>query len=195
MDIFGSIGGTYDKDWVVFSYDGSNYQKKLIGTDNDFLEQGEGYWIIQMRSDSITLKMPDTASPTATNYEDFNGNPGFRYSLSTQSGEVRWNFLGNPYAADLKLKISSDTFGVGDNPVVQTKKGSSCAKSGPVEGCGLFGAEKSKVFHNQLFHYDGDAKEYIKVENGGQLSSWDGFWGATLSGAETEEPKIIFMKP
>ncbi len=200
-DIFGKSfdGAAYGTDWLVFSWDGSKYIKMSEKGDSgvaegDFLEQGKGYWIIQAKSDSLELRMPSSASPTPTDYQDFTGKVGFKHALST-SAAVTWNFLGNPFINGIQLKVSPGDFGVGDNPVVQTKTGTPCAKSGPTEGCGLVGANKKEIFHDVLYRYNAETEDYDKLGDGGQLRPWDGFWSATLKQAPSTDPNFILMKP
>ena len=155
-------GSEYDTDWVVYTYnpDSNSYGDPLA--EGDALEQGRGYWIIQMiqEGQSVTLDMPSGSTET----------------LDTQlipltpptASEVRqWNFAGNPVATSLSLG------------------GLRLSTSAPLcsdGGCDLDDAEENDLLHNKVWIYDGD--HYVEKGTSDQLDAWTGFWVAALGGSK-----------
>jgi hypothetical protein len=143
---------TYGNKWVLYSYAPNGYEK--LGY-KDTLEQGKGYWIIQVAADNVNLDMPGGSTETAS---------AFEFSLEPPLGARthQWNLAGNPFSKSKKL---SDF-------LVETSSGV-CSGT----ACNLNKAGNEKILHNEVWRYDGG---YQKISGNTSLNAWDGFWCAAL---------------
>ncbi len=180
-DIFGDDElGTYDTDWVIFSYDtvADNYIKL---TTDAALSQGLGYWIIQTTGSDKVLDMPATEStitPT-TNPTGCASGECFQIPLGSKEGDNQWNMIGYPFSVSGLLSNSR---------IVTTAS----TDKGCESGCVLQDAKSDNVFHDELWSYDGDV--YIVLNDSSTIDPWMGFWSATLNGASGKEPSLLLSK-
>jgi lysophospholipase L1-like esterase len=161
--VFGDdISGDYGADWALFEYDtGDNKYKQL--TEFDAVKQGKGYWIIQLKEDNATLKMPAGStdlSSLSINLASPN-NPG-----------AQWNLIGFPYSKPKAL---------GDFKV----KGSDiCTNS-----CDLNESQQEQLVYNKVWTYNGNSYDKKGVED--NLSVWEGFWIPTLPKANGRNLSLV----
>jgi uncharacterized protein YkwD len=156
-NIFGNniAPSDYGQKWVLYSYNATSNQYDPL-TLSSQLEQGVGYWIIQITDSSVTLDMPQGSRNTSPDYSIKLTSP--------QGGSAKqWNLAGYPF---------SDTRRLGDF-YVQSSEG---VCSNPT--CDIAQAKSEKLLHNQVWVYDG--RKYVIKDQDANLSSWDGFWAVTL---------------
>jgi hypothetical protein len=177
-DIFGDDGlGTYDTNWVVYSFNSTNYVK-LAPTDT--LKQGVGYWIFQNTGSEKTLEMPvGSATTPISPSEDCFGIDCFSIPLATEAGADKYTLLGYPYGKSQPL---SETRIHADIPACNDPN------------CELSDAEADGIFHNQLWSYDGST-DYNLIMNTDNLDPWLGYWGKTLNAADGTNPVLMIPKP
>jgi len=186
-DIFGAINGTYGVDWVVIRYTGEEYQELK---ENDYLEQtGEGYWIIQISSETVSISMPDSAEETPLSVCAFKLDCFDTKALNTVSGGQSWTMLGNPLAHKFdvsRLFVETNEPGLG----------APCGKGQPGAGCSLSTSSEQKIVHGHIFRYNSEKKGYdLLPSESTELLPWDGVWAATLNQADTKDPKLRFGVP
>jgi hypothetical protein len=168
-DVFGDdINGQYGKDWVLYRYDSKTNSYDSTLKLEDVLEHGRGYWIIQVTNAPVTLTMPTESIKVPENIQpDTKKIPeNYPLQLASVSGgrTTQWTLSGNPFTSqnprlgDFFLKTDSGV----------------CSKA----PCGLDEAKAKKLFHNQVWIYNGT--RYVQKRMQDTLSSWDGFWAASL---------------
>jgi hypothetical protein len=178
-DIFGKDElGKYGTSWAVFHYDASNKNYVDLGLNGE-MEQGMGYWIIQMSSTTKTLDMPAGSLSTQV---DVSGK--FEIPLVTKDGSSQFNMIGYPFNAKGHFKDAR----------IETNETPCDSDSGCTKDIAY--AKNNKILHNELWTYSGGSG-YIKINttNNGNLDPWQGFWAETLSGADGKEPSLLFSKP
>ncbi len=176
-DIFADdIPGVYDTDWVLFSYDALNniYLKPAL---TDTVSQGVGYWIIQSSGDTIHVDLPESATDTAFSQtiQCPSTSGCFTIPLPTQAGNELWSMLGNPFGIRFTWNQSR----------IVTDSGV-CSDS---DGCTLDEAQAQNIFQNQAWHYQNP--DYETIEGNTIVQTWDGFWVATLAGADGLNPRLL----
>lgn len=144
-----------DNKWTLYSYNTKLNRYDPLELDTP-LEQGKGYWMIQVTGESVTLDMPKGSSDTPQEYS-------IKLTSSQGNGSPQWNLAGYPFSDSRKLGNffvkSSD--GVCSNPA-----------------CDIDQAETEKLLHNQVWTYDG--QKYIPKSRDKKLNPWEGFWVPTL---------------
>jgi len=152
--IFGDelSANTYDNKWVLFSYEPDGYKRLEKGSP---LEQGKGYWIIQITGNAVTLNMPSNSIETSS---------AFEFGLEPTQGAKnhQWNLAGNPFS---KSKALSDFS-------IETNSGA-CSDA----ACSLDNANNEKIVHGNVWRYEDG---YQKINGNTQLNAWEGFWCAAL---------------
>ena len=174
-----NITGTYDTDWVLYSYSGSAYVKLGL---TDTLSQGLGYWIIQRSGNDTTLDLPANSLPGSVTHLHpkeclSTAKACFEIPLATQTASNQWNLIGYPFKTRQTL----------DNVRVLTDT-DPCAS-----GCDLATADTQNIVDNQLWTYNGSS--YTQVNTGDDLEPWTGYWSVTLSNADLSNPKLLVPKP
>ena len=163
-DIFGDDGlGTYGTDWIVFGYDVSTgyFDPGLTGE----LQQGIGYWIIQLSGNTKNLDMPAGSTPVSAQ-TGCAGDACFTIPVGTNYRQVTWNMIGHPFPGNLGMSL------------LRVKTDVAVCSS----GCDLDLAEANGLFHNTIWTYsDGDYKTYSLPA--GELTPWTGYWSAALENA------------
>jgi len=176
--VFGDdILAAYSTGWILYRYDNSSY---VALDETDTLSQGVGYWIIQKSGSEVTLDMPDNSSstPVTSSTSCLDTAQGyFAIPLVTQLNTTQWNMVGYPFASAGNL---------GKVRVVTTP--SPCTLY-----CDLDEAESQGIVHNQFWNYDGAS--YTKVDTGGNLDPWKGYWVSTLNQASGTSPRLLVPKP
>lgn len=172
--------GVYGKDWVLFTYDPAidDYVKLGFNGINGILEQGKGYWIIQLSSSVKNLDMPtdSTLTPVIQSANCPAGKDCFEIPLASQdSEEEEWNMIGFPFTVVKQL---------GDVRLVTNT--TDC-----VVGCTLEVASNEDLAHNIFFTFNG--LSYTQITTDGNLSPWTGYWAATLSAAHAVAPLILLI--
>ncbi len=153
-------GGVYGNDWVIYQYDSKkNSYGEPLGL-GDSLEQGRGYWVIQKTGSAVTLTMPAGSREASDTY-------ALKIASVTGSNNSQWTLSGNPFSSsqtlgDFFLKTDS---GICSDPV-----------------CDLEKSMTEELFHNQVWIYDGG--KYVIKNAQDTLSSWDGFWAASLKNSK-----------
>jgi hypothetical protein len=176
----GSLFGNYGTDWVVYRYDTTRGEYEEMGVDAK-LNQGEGYWIIQVRGGDKTLSMPADSLPIAEG-----GEPGclplergcFNIPMATKSSAVQWNMIGYPYKTSQQL-----------SKVRVLTASAPCGSP----GCNLDAAENKGIVHNKFWTYESG---YKQLGTGDSLDSWGGYWSPTLKNAHgKKQPILRFQQP
>ncbi|MEE9339310.1 MAG: fibronectin type III domain-containing protein, partial [Methylococcaceae bacterium] len=177
-DIFGKDDlGKYGTSWAVFHYDASNNHYVDLGLNGE-MEQGMGYWIIQMTSMSKTLGMPVGSQTTPS---DVSGK--FEIPLVTKDGSSQFNMIGYPFNTNGHFKDAR----------IETNEAPCESDTGCTKDIDY--AKNNNILHNELWTYSGGSG-YIKINTtNGNLDPWQGFWAETLSGADGKEPSLLFSKP
>ena len=172
-DLLGNdlVPADYGVNWVLFAYAPTQATYFDPGIDG-VLQQGVGYWIIQVTGQTVTLTLTrDVVDPV-----------DIVIPLETRAGETGWNMIGYPHADPTEL-----------NRLVIMADSGVCADA---DGCGIDEAEQAGIIHNQFFSLEAGA--YITTETQGAVSTllpWRGYWVATLATAQGLNPKIIFPVP
>ena len=172
--VFGDdINGTYETDWIVFSYDPASNSYTTVGL-NDALTQGVSYWLIHLNGSEVVLDLPTGSSQTPVTYSNqcMSTKGCFSIPLVTKANQVQWNMAGHPFPNNVTL---------GRLRVV-TNSGE-C-----FNGCTLDQAKTENIVENTLWHFNGVA--YEEIQGNAPLHPWNGFWIATLIGSDSLEPKL-----
>jgi len=168
--------------WVVYRYNATEGKYEKMEYGDEFLNQGEGYWIIQMTGSTKELSMPADSLPIADG-----GDPGclplqqgcFNIPLITQPNKVQWNMIGYPY------KISQPL-----NNIWVVSNGTPCASP----GCDLNAAEANNIVHNELWTFEGSGYKKLGTRDG-ELDPWTGYWSPTLINAYGKSPGLRLQRP
>lgn len=146
------------------------------------LQQGIGYWIVQLTGSAVTLDMPAASTDTPVSHtfvcQAFAVNGCFDIPLATRPDTEQWNLIGYPFDA------------AGANVWVATTSGL-CES-----GCDLESAESQAIVSHKLWSYNGSG--YTNINEGvhlGILQPWAGYWIQTLDLAEGTLPKLVLAKP
>jgi hypothetical protein len=183
--VFGDdIPGTYNTDWILYSYNGSGYPQL---SETDTLSQGSGYWIIQKSGGDVVLSMPDNSTPTPVTQASAgctSSNGCFEIGLDRQPLEsTTWTMIGYPFASSESL---------GD---VRVLNALSHHEVGGCDyndnGCDLDTASHNDIVHNTFWTYNGSA--YAQVDTSGNLDPWTGYWVATGDGHDQENPLYLML--
>ncbi len=178
-DLFGDNlpSGEYGSSWIIYSFDSVNQEYVSPGL-NDELEQGVGYWIIQLTKSTVILDI-NTGAPTTSAIPQCptNSSGCFEIPLTT-TDRFSWNLLGYPFNKSLAW----------NQQIIITDSGP-CADE---NGCTLDQARNEGIFYNQGFSYT-DA-HYGLLQNNTPLASWMGFWAAALPGASGLNPRLLIPK-
>ncbi|MEE9355578.1 MAG: right-handed parallel beta-helix repeat-containing protein [Methylococcaceae bacterium] len=173
--------GVYGTDWILWRYNSQVNGYVDMGSDGS-LEQGVGYWVIQLSGSEKTLDMP--VGSVQTPVSQFAGCPDgescFEIPLVPWlfSPVPKWHMIGYPFP------ISSS---LGDARLLANS--TNCT-----EGCTLDVAESEDLFNNIFYTYNGT--DYTQVNSSGSLSPWTGYWSVTLENAAFAEPvKLLLPKP
>ena len=179
-DVFGdNLTGLYGTDWVIFKYNAAQGNYTQLALD-DTVKSGEGYWIIEVNAESVTLDLPadsqtvplSISTQCGSTYGCFEQPVGLLSNAGTS-----WNMLGNPYMGELlanRIRIKAASGACADN-----------------DGCSLNEAADNDVFHNQFWHFDPQTDQYVTIENTVALNPWMGVWGAGLGNAQTDQPVLL----
>lgn len=170
------ISGIYGTDWILYSYDTANnrYHQRLL---TDILEQGTGYWIVQLTGNTIQLDLPENIIPSKILEPEECPfiYQCFEIALPTRVDKNQWMMLGHPFSVPIDWNRSR----------VVTDSGV-CSDAG---GCSLSEAESLAIFHNQLWHYNGNS--YDVIDGNQPLIPWHGYWGTTLNKAHGLHPRLF----
>ncbi len=175
-DLFGDdISGVYDTDWVIYGYDPtSGYFKPTL---NDTLEQGRGYWIIQVTGSTVTLDIPRDSHRTPVQSSGIcTSNKGcFEVPLATKPGVVAWNMVGSPFLSTVPF----------DDLRVVTVTGA-CST-----GCTMSEAKAADIVHDTAWSYNAATPGYDVFSSGAQVPPRKGLWLPTLNQADGLDPKLV----
>lgn len=201
--IFGDdIPGVFGADWKVYYYDPSINNYVEVDKPYRELKRKKAYWIVQITGEpgsSVELDMPegsmDRVMDESVNCVAASGVLCFDIGLETDSGTHRWNMVGTPF--DKTVGGKAFTYSVKDVLISANPLGGNVHACGPFVpgGCDLDKASSidEPIAHNELFRYDAGTKSYEHVTvDGGILNPWEGFWMATLKGADGRSPKFRF---
>jgi len=175
-DIFGDDGlGLLGTDWALFRFDGNSNDYVVLG-ENDELNQGVGYWIVQTTGATRTLDMPAGSTQTLTT--TCSAGECVEIPLATKEGAKQWNMIGYPFDAQGHLS---------DARIATI--GAPCSS-----GCSMIEAETKNISENKLWAYDGS--DYVIVDTtNDSLDPWQGFWIPSLSAANGKKPSLVISKP
>ena len=199
--IFGDdIPGVLGTNWAVYYYDPSINDYVEVDKTFRVLKRKRAYWIIQTSGSSVELDMPDGSTDEIMNGEANNciaasGILCFDVGLETASGTHQWNMIGTPFDGTAGGKPY--TFSVSKALISANPLGNDVHPCGPFVpgGCDLEHASSiaEPIAHNTLYRYKaGAGYEHVTVD-GGTLNPWEGFWVATLAGADGRSPKFRFL--
>jgi len=171
--------GSYGTAWIIYYYDASNRQYVSPGL-NDPLEQGVGYWIIQLTGSSAKLTVNDGA-PTPIDFslpQCPQGASGcFEFPLEAVD-EHNWNLLGYPFPNNLAW----------NRQVIVTDFGS-CADA---DGCTLNEASQKGVFHQSGYSFGDEG--YNELRDSALLRPWMGYWALTKPAANGLNLRLLTPK-
>ena len=183
QDIFGDdISGDYGVTWHAYRYDTATGQYQELNAQS-VIQQGEGFWIIQMTGSDVTVDMPDssTITPVAFPRGCLSENGCFSIPIHTGSESPHWNMAGYMFSR------SEDT----SNFRVVTGSSTPVTDCSAGDGCTLAQARAANVLHDVFWHYVNDETGYRTIQGAVNLNGWDGFWAAALSGAPTDTDLIV----
>ncbi|MCK5829759.1 MAG: DUF285 domain-containing protein [Methylococcales bacterium] len=168
--IFGDdIPGTYDTDWVLYSYNPTTnaYEKTAL---TDTLEVGKGYWVISVNQ-ITTLKMPHGSQPVNVQSSSQCSKANCFESTLATTGSDQYQMLANPF----------EYFIEGKDLRVNT---------GTSVGLTLAEADTNGVVANKLLSFNGSIN--VELQNL-MIEPWTGFWIKTLSSASINQaPSLLF---
>ncbi len=141
--------------WALFAYDSTHngYEPLTLGSA---LEQGKGYWIIQLTEETVSLDMPAGSTDTPQGYS-------IPLASVQANNQAQWTLAGNPFPAQEELGSFS----------VHSSEGPCSNPS-----CDFDQAGREKLVHNKVWIYANNA--YVPLDKNGTLNPWAGFWTATL---------------
>ncbi len=157
----------YRQTWALFGYDPATKTYSLIGLDSA-LTRGKAYWMIQTTGATVTLDYDATVPDPA-------GTTEVPLSAARQAN---WNMIGHPGLDRMPFRQIG----------VKTISGS-CANAG---GCSISAATESDIVHDSVWSYGPSG--YVKFGITDTLSAWQGFWVATLPGADGRQPHLLFRR-
>ena len=180
-DIFADdIPGRYKKHWYLYRYEAASGNYSLMELDDQPV-QGEAYWILQNTGKQVTVDMPE-GSYSRTRQDDPVCPPHrtcFRQPLQADPYKPLYHFVGNPFPAPISwqsIRVSAE--------------GTLCsAQSG---GCNLREAREAGLVnaHGWAFLHGKNRR----LEEGGILQPWQGFWLQALPGAAEAAPEISIVR-
>jgi hypothetical protein len=162
--VFGDDGlGQFGVDWGVFAYDLAT--NGYINLDFDTaLEQGKGYWIIQITGVDRVLDMPKNSTPTPSEFfppciGSARGGLGEQGCFiigveAPQAYSSPWRMIGYPFAS---IGLFNEL---------------------ELQGVNLQTAESRGIAWDRLWTYDGT--RYKVVKSGGYLEPWTSYWLALI---------------
>lgn len=165
LDLFGddlSPRG-YGLDWVVFHYNPVDRSYKRLGIMEQ-LDQGSGYWMIQVTGETVTLTLTDHIPRNLS---------GVEVLLSPQL-DVSWQMLGFSGA---KSSILGDVF--------KFFNSENCSQ---LEGCSITKAVDDALIYPIVFSFNGN--EYEQLGAGSSIEPWTAVWIAVLPGASQSSVRI-----
>ena len=182
--------------WVLYEYQladpgqgQDNYRR--LGAD-DPVEVGKGYWILQVTGSPVTLSAPQGASANISNVSDSQAaacaNPGRCYAVAVDIAvdsdkSERYSMLSAPMAkssqpSDFRVSTSNDT---------------GCSGG---RNCSLTEAFQNNLLFETLFVWRPELADYERVGPAtGVMRPWDGFWAASISGADGQNAELIMSEP
>jgi hypothetical protein len=175
-EAFSQATPSYGSNWIVYQYATSGYQSL---SETDSLKVGVGYWIIQKSNGEAKLDLPATSmvAPSVQSNACPSAQGCFEITLDTNANVTGWNMVGYPGHYDPKL----------GNMRISTSS-SDCSN-----GCDLGTAQRDGLVHGQFWSYNGSG--YTVASNpGGELDPWQGYWVATLPGADGKAPRLLVPK-
>jgi uncharacterized protein YkwD len=166
-DIATSDYGT-DNKWVLYTYNTVSNQYDSLAL-NSRLEQGKGYWIIQITGHSVSLDMPKESTATSNALStEVASSPG--------GNATQWTLVGFPFSTPQKISVFS-----------LKSSGHTCNSP----ACDLDQAKAAKLVSNQVWIYDG--VKYITKSQDAELNSWEGFWIAALKESQGNTLSLAFQ--
>ncbi len=166
--------------WALFRYDPLD-QEYVMLQPTEPLQQGVGYWIIQVTGSPVTLSLPTGISPTPVIASGAcTASSGCaEIALATRAGANQWQMLGNMFPQDKALAslIVRDT--------------GSC-----FDGCTFAeAAETHDLVNNEVWHYNPTTGSYEGITPSGStnnyLKAWYGYWLATKADAYGSNPELL----
>ena len=155
----------YGEKWILYTYD-STANKYTALTLESPLEQGRGYWIIQLTGQVVTLDLPADSADVPSGYST--------QMTSSQNGAVQWNLLGYSFSSAGTL---------GDFAVQST--GGACSNP----PCDINQAKAEGLFENRVWIWANNAYSALGIND--SLVPWQGFWAATLENSSGQSLKLI----
>jgi len=166
--------------WTIFGYDQEN-QIYVAPGKSDSLNQGEGFWIIQITGGSVTIDVPETLAPGDLTTSNACSSPDgcFVTSLPTSDNNISWAISGAPFAqpttvGDIRLHSSDQA----------------C-----VNGCSLGDAIAGGFLYGNQWVYDSGASTYRPLIELSELKPWQAFWISTDKAQPSTELSLLFPSP
>ena len=163
--------------WAIFSYNSAEGIYNELGL-SDKINQGEGYWIVQITGNTVNIDLPATAQETQVQQSNQCTSTSGCYEIILQAvaNNGHWSILGYPFEHSLnslnKVRIVTNS-GV-------------CADD---DGCTLDEASTAKIFLNKLWSYNGTT--YDSLTPASKINSWAGAWGRTLENSNGVEVRLL----
>jgi lysophospholipase L1-like esterase len=154
------LSGAYGVDWILYEYDAERSAYNPL-QESSQVQQGKGYWIIQLSGETKNLNMPSGSTHLSP-----------EIPLVSSTGSVQWNLLGTPFAESKVL-------------------GSFLVKGSDVctQGCGLDEAHQKQLVFNKVWAYEGQGYKEKGVTS--IIEPWKGFWMPTLSGSISHTLSLV----
>ncbi|MDO6462448.1 SBBP repeat-containing protein [Granulosicoccaceae sp. 1_MG-2023] len=180
-DVFGDdIPGRYLQSWFLYRYDPALARYTLLQADEQPV-QGEAYWILQNTGQNVRIDMPEGSYSRLVRDDPHCPAPHgcFERPIRAATQEARYEFIGNPFPAPISWKS-----------IRVSAKGSPC--SAEAGGCNLREASEAGLVndHGWAFLHGKNRK----LEEGGVLQPWQGFWLQALPGAGDAAPRISIVR-
>lgn len=156
----------YNISWAVFRFDMAQ-QSYIQAALSDSLAQGEGFWIIQMTGNDVTVDIPANL-PEGVALDSLPcASPDGCYSkklATSTTADFLWSLVGSPYLSsintfDLRLTSSEDQ----------------CALGYDIEESVLEGYLKESPWA-----YDSGSGQYVPLDQLVSIEPWRGFWVPTV---------------
>ena len=163
--------------WAIFSYNSAEGIYNELGL-SDKINQGEGYWIVQITGNTVNIDLPATVQETQVQQSSQCTSTSGCYEIILQAvaNNGYWSILGYPFEHSLnslnKVRIVTNS-GV-------------CADD---DGCTLDEASTAKIFLNKLWSYNGTTYDSLTPAN--KINSWAGAWGRTLENSNGVEVRLL----
>lgn len=151
----------YSSTWVIYTYD-QQTQRYVEPTLNSAVDQGDGFWMIQITGADATIDLPANipngdSAQIETCAQD---KKCFSKELATSEFSNNWAILGAPFLSP--VDISDIRVSSANGPCVQ--------------GCDLEQAKSQGLLQGEQWIYNTTSGGYEQLFSANYLQPWQGFW-------------------